>query len=174
MTFLLLSSKRLNAGPAAGFTLVETIAVLVLLSIVAIVTLVGIPPLEQHRRIVEINTLKSHLRYAQAMAMATERIWGIGFDDSATYRLLEDGVDSDQSLPGADTTDADGLALTVNLVSLEIDKKCRINFDAMGAPVAKSGGQWTAVQDEDASDISIRQKDGTELFQVTPVTGFIE
>ncbi len=175
MSFFSLNRKRGGTGAAAGFTLVEIIAILVVVSILAVMVLVRIPDLEEHSRLIEINTLKSHLRYAQAMAMSTEKIWGIGFDDPSTYRLIEEGANSDLELPGADISDSshnpDKDPRTVNLMELKIVSiapgDSSVSFDASGTPVDSAGVAVTET-------ISIREAGGSELFTVTPVTGFIE
>ncbi|MBI9083065.1 MAG: prepilin-type N-terminal cleavage/methylation domain-containing protein [Desulfobacterales bacterium] len=161
-----------------GFSLVETICVLVILSIVAVVALVRLPSLTEHTREMEINTLKTHLRYVQNRAMGSEVPWSVRFIDAATYRFQKNGADSNLVPPGADITDAklnpDNDPLTVNLVGLSLGTSLegglsdRINFDKMGSPVLDDGTTGLT------ADISVKDAAGTALFTVTAYTGFIE
>lgn len=155
----------------------ETICVLVILSIVAVVALVRIPSLTEHTREMEINTLKTHLRYVQNRAMGSEVLWSLQFTDSATYRFLKDGAISGLVPPGADIVDAklnpDNDPLTVNLVGLTVNTSLagsltgRINFDKMGSPVADDGAVLTA-------DVFLKDSAGNSILTVTAYTGFIE
>ena len=162
----------------AGYTLMETIVVMVILAILTVVALVRIPALDEHTRQIEINTLKSHLRYVQARAMGSESAWSLRFTAADTYRFLKDGANSSLVPPGADITDAklnpDNDSLTVNLVGLRVDTDLggsltdRINFDKNGSPVLDDG--TTAL----TSDITLKDTDGDTLFDITAYTGFIE
>lgn len=164
-----------------GFTLIETISVLVILTIIAVVALVRIPSLTEYTKEMEINTLKTHFRYVQSRAMGSEIPWGIRFTDSNTYRFLEGGATSQLVPPGADIVDAklnpDNDPLTVNLVGLSLGTALTDhNFDEKGSPVSLSlngDGTVNEVLLLDA-DIAIRDADGTELFKVTAYTGFIQ
>ena len=162
----------------AGFTLMETIVVMVILSVLTVVALVRIPSLDEHTREIEINTLKSHLRYVQARAMGSEDIWSLRFTAADTYRFLKDGANSGLVPPGADIADAklnpDNDSLTVNLVGLRVDTDLggsltdRINFDKNGSPVLDDG--TTAL----TADITLKDSGGESLFDITAYTGFIE
>ena len=169
---------RLPGINEQGFTLIETISVLVILTIIAVVALVRIPSLTEHTKEMEINTLKTHLRYIQSRAMGSEVPWSIRFTASDTYRFLVSGANSQLVPPGADIVDAklnpDNDPLTVNLVGLALGTSLgggltdRINFDKMGSPVLDDG---TTVL---SADISVFDSGGTVLFAVTAYTGFIE
>lgn len=69
-----------------GFTLVETLTVLILVGVLA-----GIMFLQTSRIEVglssEVDQLKSHLRYAQAKAQADIHAWRLVFINNETYQL---------------------------------------------------------------------------------------
>lgn len=162
----------------AGFTLMETIVVMVILSVLTVVALVRIPSLDEHTRQIEINTLKTHLRYVQARAMGSETPWSLRFTADDTYRFLKNGANSQLVPPGADITDAnlnpDNDPLTVNLVGLNVDTALggsltdRINFDKNGSPVLDDGTTLLT------ADVTLKDTAGESLFDITAYTGFIE
>ena len=74
-----------------GFTLIEVIAVLVIVAIIAAVVLVrGMSTADVNLQ-AEMDTLKSHLRYAQYLAMndIPPNRWGISVG-SSSYTLVKD------------------------------------------------------------------------------------
>jgi MSHA pilin protein MshC len=80
---------RQKIGNTKGFTLIEVIAILVVLGILAVVVLSRGSATEAEKLRAEIDTLKAHIRYAQYLAlndMAPTR-WGIAINGSS-YTLV--------------------------------------------------------------------------------------
>jgi prepilin-type N-terminal cleavage/methylation domain-containing protein len=177
MAILIAEINSPVAGGQDGFTIVETVVVMVILAVLTVATLSRLPSLDEHTQQIEINTLKSHLRFVQNRAMGSETMWSIHFDASNTYRFMKDGVNSTMVPPGADIADAklnpDNDSLTVNLAGLKVvipsgnGHDDRINFDKVGSPVENDG---TIL----ASDIIVQDDGGNTLFLVTAHTGFVE
>ena len=89
---------RLEKAAASGFTLVEVVAVLTVLAILAgtVAAALRVRPSVS----VEADMLRSRLGFAQALAMANNTAeWSVRFDNNA-YRLLRDGADSPLPWPG--------------------------------------------------------------------------
>jgi prepilin-type N-terminal cleavage/methylation domain-containing protein len=150
----------------SGFTLIEAIAVLVLIAIVSAVAISrGVMTNEADLQ-AEINTLKSHLRYSQQLAMnditptdATSALyssrtkWGIKIDDGGTsYTLVKYVADAPVThnlpLPNESSATHDFSPITATPVT--------ILFDEWGSPSATS--------------ISF----GGETITITANTGFIQ
>ncbi|MCK5516930.1 MAG: type II secretion system protein [Desulfobulbaceae bacterium] len=136
-----------------GFTLVEVICVLLLISIVTTVVLSRTMD-HSVELIAEMEVVKGHLRYAQSRAMNSNQGWGINFSGNS-YTLEEDGAASVTALPGlngAINTLAEGtISSSAN----------PIIFNQWGNP--------------GATPITVTISDGTESqsFTISPLTGFI-
>ncbi len=140
-----------------GFTLLEVVLVIFILGIVTTVALTRIPSIDRYNEIVESDTLKSHLRYAQNRAMNTNLDWGIDFLSSSQYRLfgsIDEAGTQYRYFPGSES------AVNVTLTVLRMQANQVVKFDEMGSP--------------GAADISIKKNSGDELFSITSETGFIE
>ncbi len=130
--------------------MIEIVAVLIVMAITAVVTISGISSISTSDMRVEQDTLKSHLRYAQARAMGTDSSWGIHFETATSYWLFEGDSNNKRFLPAIDTE-------TVSLSSLSISSgiPLTITFDGWGSP----------------SDVSINTSAGN--IAITANTGFI-
>lgn len=107
-----------------GFTLVETVAVLVLLGIISLMAVSRYP--NRHTDLIgEAAILKSHLRYVQLMALANdEATYGMEFQ-SGGYVLLKDAAAATTSLPNeASSTHSfpSGVTLTAGVGTMDLDQ----------------------------------------------------
>ncbi len=140
-----------------GFTLIEIIAVLILLAIVAAVaTFAG--GTADTKVAAATALMKSHLRFAQVRAMNDTNTWGIGLG-STSYTLQTGGTTAAINLPGTDSPTmnlASGLTLSVNPSSITA-----VTFDSWGSP-----GPTTI-------SISISDGANSRTITVTRKTGFI-
>jgi prepilin-type N-terminal cleavage/methylation domain-containing protein len=140
-----------------GFTLIEIIALLVLIAIMSAMAMSRVTATRDSALRVEIDTLKDHLRYAQNLAMndTYPNKWGINLSGT-TYTLVKfDGAStlSPYSLPnesGATHNFASG-------ISASVTGNNPILFDEWGSP-----GTTT-------SSVSM----GGESIIITANTGFI-
>ena len=88
-----------------GFTLIEIVTVLVLMSIIATGVLVASMNTDQIDLTAQVAKIRNHIRYAQAMALKrSDKNWGIKCDGSTAYWFFEgtnpdDGA-SQLPLPG--------------------------------------------------------------------------
>ncbi|MBW1773406.1 MAG: type II secretion system protein [Deltaproteobacteria bacterium] len=91
-----------NIRKNRGFTMIEAIAVLLLLGILSTVIISSYGATETNKLVAEEATLKGHLRFVQLRAMNDQVPWGIAFVANA-YTLLRNGVPAPYDLPGADS-----------------------------------------------------------------------
>ncbi|MBU1172922.1 MAG: prepilin-type N-terminal cleavage/methylation domain-containing protein [Proteobacteria bacterium] len=133
-------------GNDKGFTLIEIVAVLVVLGVVSAILVAGNLGSDTERR-ASADMLKVHLRYAQSRSMNGDLPWGVRFDGSS-YTLVRDisGTPSDVLFPGENSLSMDLPDLVAGTVG----------FDTWGRP---SG----------LSTISL----GSQVVTITPDTGFI-
>ena len=143
-------------GASPGFTLFEVIAVLVIMGILAAVA-ISRGTINQEANVkVEVDALKSHLRYAQSLAMneIPPIRWGIQLN-SSSYSLVKYDGDSEQThtfnLPGESSA-------THNFKSgVSANGSTLVLFDEWGSP--------------GSSDVNLTV--GGESITITGETGFI-
>jgi MSHA pilin protein MshC len=143
-----------------GFTLIEVIAVLIILGIFAAVAASRVGS-NQNELIPQTDILKSHLRYAQLKALSddTSTSWGIVFTSSTSYTITNVPVSG-------------GTAVSINLPSENSSTHTfpsgvtstttpTVAFDSWGNPGA---------------DITITLSQGgvTKAFKVNNITGYIQ
>jgi MSHA pilin protein MshC len=133
-------------GRDKGFTLVEILAVLLLMGVVSAVLLSGGLGSNADESSAA-DVLKSHLRYAQSRSMNGDVSWGIQFN-GGSYQLIKDVTGTPQTitLPGEGRQS----------VSLPASVTGSVAFDSWGRP---SG----------LASISL----GGRTITITPDTGFI-
>lgn len=99
-------SRRPGWNPR-GFTMIEIITVLVILGFLAFTAVAMLYQPEAVEVPARLETLKSHLRFAQAAALNSSNVWGIEMVDNRTYalfRMNEDGTSTRVRLPGESAT----------------------------------------------------------------------
>ncbi len=144
---------------ARGFTLIEAVAVLILIGILAAVAIARVTDNEADERAAE-NKLKVHLRHAQARAMNSEIPWGV-HSDGGSYFLFygNDPVNNKARFSG----DED---LSVSFPS-GVSASFTVSFDGWGRPY-NSENQSSATLLSTAMTINV----GSGIT-ITPETGFI-
>lgn len=133
-----------------GFTMIEIIAVLVILGIISAVAVTRIVSILDYKVTMEKDILKTHLRYVQLRALGDDKPWGMSFAGSA-YTALRDGNVATYNLPNENSPThnlPDGITVTGSTVT----------FDEWGSP--------------GSSPIEINI--GGEKIIITKNTGFIQ
>ena len=152
----------------AGFTLIEFIAVLLIMGILSVV-IVSRWTLSDTALIGQIEVIKSHLRYAQSRAMSSSSNWYIHFETTpAQYTLYKEG-DGSKFFPG-ETDDnmvlESGISLTESLIAEPF-----VIFDSLGRPYLNDTGTLgTQAQLAAVTTIITSSADDVEI---KPETGFI-
>lgn len=167
--------SRLPGGNSRGFTMIEIIAVLLILGFLAFTAVSMLYQPEAVEVPERLETLKSHLRFAQAAALNSSNVWGIEMVDSRTYALFrinkDDGTSTRIRLPGESAT-------TVTLPStVSAGATCGganvtvISFTEWGAPSTTKADDPPPA----AADIVITLAQGSESKSVTMIknTGYL-
>jgi prepilin-type N-terminal cleavage/methylation domain-containing protein len=122
-------------GNNRGFTLIEIIAVLVILAIIAAVVVSRGFSTDTYTLKGTTEVIKTHLRYAQTRAMSTNAVWGINFDTTKTYFLFKNGSTANRViLPGQDSN-----IVTLPTNAPSVPSGVLVSFDLFGKP--SSGGK---------------------------------
>jgi MSHA pilin protein MshC len=164
-------------GKEHGFTLIEIVVVLILISIIAAAVFTRSITTDELNLISRAEKVQNHIRYAQSMALKTNEVWGISAD--ATHYWLFNGykaadVDTGVNLPGedADKITLNGSGVSLNSFLLYFDHIGRpykiLDYDnpASDQPVTTASPLTITVTSEEDASI-IRQ------FSITPETGLI-
>lgn len=154
-----------------GFTLLEVIAVIILISVVTAIT-VSRFLFSDADLIGRTEVIKTQLRYAQSQAMNSSKIWGLHCN-GLSYWLFKNGSISDDDkvlLPGENSNTVD-----LSDKSISSMEAFTISFDDRGIPYtdvsASDGEELTAGDDE--TDITISAGGESRTITITPNTGFI-
>jgi prepilin-type N-terminal cleavage/methylation domain-containing protein len=164
-----------------GFTLLEVVAVLVIMVIITAVALTRLVS-NQNNLIAATDTLTSHLRLAQARAMNTDApnvtifsSWGVNFSSSTQYYLFNCAnaigctpATNQKSFPGGGNIIMDltkqGVQVTNGALILAFDRfGTPYNDAALATPLA---AQLT---------LTLKDNNGnTRTISITPQTGMIK
>jgi type II secretory pathway pseudopilin PulG len=137
-----------------GFVLMETIAVIVILGVIAVVAVGMIISQASFALYSEVDILKSYIRFVQYRALSDDVSWSMTFDGNS-YTVLRDGAVWPHSLPNEDSSTHDlpyGYSVSGSTVT----------FDEWGSP--------------GDSDVSVTLSGGGEshTIRITRNTGFIQ
>ena len=136
-----------------GFTLIEIIAVLVIVGIIAAVAATRVSDDGMNAELIsQISVIKSHIRYAQSRAMATEDIWGVK-SQGTTYFLFRNGESNKITLPGENSKQ-----VTLSDKGVDFLDNFIITFNKMGSPSVAA---------------SIKVGAQSNAIEITAVTGYI-
>jgi len=161
-----------------GFTLLEVVAILVILGIITALAISQLSS-SQNNLIAATDTLTSHLRLAQARAMntsaATVSVWGVNFTSPTQYYLFYGATASTcvpaaskVAFPGAgsvDITPTGGVQVTNSTPLI-------VAFDRFGTPYPAA-----TLTTPLAAQLTITLKDNnnkTRTINITPQTGMIK
>jgi MSHA pilin protein MshC len=136
-----------------GFTMIEIIAVLVILGILTAVAAVRMTNTGSYDLASQVEVVKTHLRYAQIRAMNTDARWGIHFTGDSYY-LFREEQENRVTIPGENS---DTVRFSGKGSKLRIEKDVTVIFDSFGSPGEEN--------------ITIQTNGGNIV--VTPNTGFI-
>ena len=150
----------MKASDNKGFTLIEVIAVLIILGILAAVAASRVGS-NSNDLIPQADIVKSHLRFAQLKALADESTssstWGIAFTGGTFYTLQNNGGTATTStLPGASDGTIHRFPSGVTVDSTTI------TFDSWGSPLV--GGPQSVILSQGGASITIN---------IADITGYI-
>jgi len=142
---------------ARGFTLIEAVAVLILIGILAAVAIARVSDNDADER-AAADKLKVHLRYAQSLAMNLDKPWGVEASGGSYFLFFDGDVNNKARFPGEEENISfpGGISPTFT-----------VSFDRWGRPynvADPSGGSPIN------AEITINIGSG---IVITPETGFI-
>ncbi|BCX46864.1 S23 ribosomal protein [Haloferula helveola] len=148
-----------------GFSLIEIIAVLILLGILAVIA-ASVLPRSNASLATQANQLSANLRYAQIRAQADTYQWRLVFTDATTYQIgqvIVPGAGFKPAVvPGTSTTQGtltDGVTAPAGTA---------IRFDSWGRPLNDAGALLASDQ-----TITLTQGSLSESVVIRANTGFI-
>ncbi|WP_156968175.1 pilus assembly FimT family protein [Desulfobacter vibrioformis] len=158
-----------------GFTLIEVIAILFIIGILAAIAVSRFADMQSIRSMAAADTLKNRIRFVQSQAMKNsswgdgvegEKCWGITCDQNSTYWFFakSDPEDADNQFTFPGEKD---VKITVSDVTITPFK---ILFDIYGIP-------YTAFTDENTNAKLVNPLQitvGSETMTLIPETGFIQ
>lgn len=168
-------NRLLKAKNQRGFTLIEILAVLLIVGILSFFIISRVMDTSSTDRIAQESVIKNHIRYAQAAAMKQGTVWGIK-SDAADYWMFvtndPDNAANQRTLPGEENLKV-GLAgkkITMNAFTLF--------FDAHGRPYTAYTDAVTNTPVSAINQLSITVDSvpttGAVTFGITPETGFMQ
>lgn len=155
---------------SSGFTIIEIISVLIIIGILSAVVVPRITSTGVYNVVMEIETLKNHLRYAQSRAMSHNELWGISITANS-YTLQKNGLPAPVNLPNDDST----THTLANGVSISSANQV-ISFNDLGSP-GNSDIVITFNSPAGSSpgcSSSGAQQTGNYRIMITGETGFIQ
>jgi MSHA pilin protein MshC len=161
--------RKNNKNRQHGFTLLEVIAVIVIVSVLAAVAVSRFASTSSTSLVAETDILKAHLRYAQYRAMSDVMPWRLSFS-TTTYSLSYYDESTSQwkssTLPneasGTHSLEKAGVTLTV-----AGGDGSSIYFNEWGNPVNASNNLLSSPQ------IVLTAGGKTQTISITTNTGFI-
>ena len=165
--------RRKHTGKRRGFTLLEIIAVLIILGLITVTAMMVMDDTD-YNLLSQAQAIRQNIRYAQSMAMKTGTMWGVR-SDAASYWAFEGDVNTVRTFPGQETP----VVLTDIGVSL-VDFIVYFNgFGQPAVPDAEGYAPATQPQTVKVGPAGWDFNDPTEppqlvSFQILPDTGYIE
>ncbi len=151
-----------------GFTVLEIVVVLVLISIIATAVFTRSITTDQINFVGQADKIISHIHYAQSMAMKRNEVWGI-FNTGNEYWLFQwtspNFEVNRKHLPGYETDIISLLDLNLNMDYFVL------YFDGIGKPYEMN--RYNPLTTD--LDITIQNSDSSQsmTFHITPETGLI-
>ena len=151
-----------------GFTLIEIVVVLVLISIIAATVFTRSITTDQINFVGQADKIISHVYYAQSMAMKRNEVWGI-FNTGNEYWLFQWKNPGDEvnrkHLPGyeSDIISLSELKITMSYFLLY--------FDGIGKPYEMNA--YNPIATDLEITISNLDSSQSKIFYITPETGLI-
>lgn len=161
-----------------GFTMIEIIAVLIVISVLAAALVIsGNYAASDYDLELQADILENQLCYAQARAMNSDVIWGIEFNNTTSYSLFKYDPDNGKvfvDLPGEGSStvvfqDKNGTPTGMTFTS-EIPT---VSFDSWGIPYTDAAAQTVQNAGDGWREIALSYKGGTVNIRITNNTGFV-
>ncbi len=163
------SSSRSPArasGPVRAFTLIEVMAVLVLLSILSLMFLPKMSDMDEDAVSVT-EVLKTRLRYAQIRSLNNMSVHGVRSTGSSYWLFYNGDLDNRELFPGATST-------TITLPAGVSMDAFIVSFDSRGVPYTDAGANAGSELAAGSAAASITVGGKAGAVRITPGTGYIQ
>ena len=165
-SFVLKEFHRAGLRNSRGFTMVEIIAVLIVIGIMTGVAAMTIFSTDDYATKSQFAMVKAHLRHAQARAIHSDSVWGINFagtrsHDGRTYSNYWLFTDGDDTTPIGFQVEDDSRNVvvfgdgSVGVWPLTIRTVAAVEFNEWGSP-----GSTNVTIETDAGDIVVTKNTG--------------
>ncbi len=160
-------------GRCAGFTLVELLIVVVIISIAALTAIPMMSSAASMQIRSAANMLTADLEYAKSMAISRAQNFSVVFDTSADSYWIEDKDSNPLPHPVKKGFNYvidfqnDGRLKKVDIVSVDFDSTSKVTFDYLGSPY---NGSSTPLNN---GVINLQAGSTTSIITVEPVTGYV-
>ncbi|MBU2547970.1 MAG: prepilin-type N-terminal cleavage/methylation domain-containing protein [Proteobacteria bacterium] len=160
-------------GSVCGFTLIEVVAVIVVMGLVGAAAASRLVDTQADFRS-QVSIIKNHIRYAQSMAMKEGAVYGIR-SNGTYYWLFKDQptpASNRRALPGAADTRIAASDIGITLPTF------RVFFDPNGRPYIRLGVAGQADRPLSSSNtleitLDSNPAGASVAFSITPETGYI-
>ena len=153
----------------SGFTLIEMVVVLVLISIIAATVFSRSITTDRINFVGQVDKIRNHIRYAQSMAMKRNEIWGIKCFGNRYWLFSYENFGDENNpiiLPGQETD-------KINLSDLGVTMNAfDVYFDGIGVPY-KSYLADVRVTPGNPLNVTISAGSESSTLNVSPETGLI-
>ena len=147
-----------------GFTLIEALAVLLVMGIMAVV-LVSRADMSLNSTVVaEAEALKAQFRYAQSRAMTSGNPWGISIANNSYSMFYKDGTRTTVTMPGEADSSRNLGALGITVTGAVV------SFDSWGRPC--TGDDGSAARTGNLV-LTMSKGGASRTITITKNTGFI-
>lgn len=171
--------RGMGAHRTAGFTIVEIIVVLLLMSILAATVLGRSVTTAGVNLSAAADKVRNQIRYAQAMAMKTAHpeapVWGVKFS-GAEYWVFRgtkpDLAANERRVPGGDYPAA-GNRIREEDLQAEIVENAVVFFDGIGRPYTSYSGQTENTPLAAPLTLTLRAGGDTATVRIEPETGLV-
>lgn len=172
-----------------GFTIIEIMIVVVILSIAALMAIPTITSAADMQVRSAANQIAAHLDYAKNMAITHQRAYAVVFDPAGesyevyTDRTGDNVVDVVVDAPSIDhpvnpgsfvvdfSTDRSLKRVDIDTAIFDPDSSDTITFDYLGSPY--SGNTTDPAKSLNSGQITLQAGDFTLTVDVEPVTGYV-
>jgi prepilin-type N-terminal cleavage/methylation domain-containing protein len=164
-----MNSRQMNRNNH-GFTILEIVVVLVLISILAATVFTRSITTNQINFVGQADKIQNHFRYAHSLAMKRKEFWGISSNGSEYWLYQWESAGDElnpKKLPGQelDKISLSDLGLKMNLFKLF--------FDNIGKPYIPSPGTNTPLSSDLEIKIETLDESQSRSFYITPETGLM-
>jgi len=147
-----------------AFTLIESIAILLIIAIVAAVAVSSFSSPSLYNLRSRTETIKDHLRFAQNRAMNTSIVYGINFSGNSYFFFSGENPQNPLLLPGQDET------IVILPSGMTISPTGIVSFDSWGKPYTDAQANTPQVG---IRTFTVTYGGDTEVITITANTGFI-